>query len=93
MRTQAFSPALFSLILVFIVPMIGQADEPGWTNRIIKRGDDRVESRTTPILERPYRPLHFYGNTVRRTYYRGYPLPLPRDVLSSSTPAGPARKK
>jgi hypothetical protein len=24
--------------------------------------------------------LHFYGNMVRRYYYRGNPLPSPRDL-------------
>lgn len=33
-----------------------------------------------PITERPYRPLHFYGNTVRRLHYRGQALPAPRDL-------------
>lgn len=27
---------------------------------------DRAAIRATPILERPSRPGHFYGNTVRR---------------------------
>ncbi len=31
----------------------------------------RREIRAMPILERPSRPGHFYGNTVRRNYYRG----------------------
>jgi hypothetical protein len=35
--------------------------------------------RQQPILERPDRPGHFYGNTVRRMHRRGNPLPLPRD--------------
>ena len=26
--------------------------------------------RQMPLLERPNRPGHFYGNTVRRIYYR-----------------------
>jgi hypothetical protein len=30
----------------------------------------RREIRSMPILERPSRPGHFYGNTVRRNYYR-----------------------
>lgn len=33
---------------------------------IIARGELRQEIKSTPILERPNRPLHFYGNTVRR---------------------------
>ena len=35
---------------------------------IVARGQQRQEIKSTPILERPYRPLHFYGNTVRRQY-------------------------
>jgi hypothetical protein len=31
----------------------------------------RKDIRATPILERPSRPGHFYGNTVRRTAGRG----------------------
>lgn len=38
---------------------------------IIAFGQLRQEIKATPILERPYyRPLHFYGNTVRRQYAR-----------------------
>lgn len=33
---------------------------------IIARGQQRQEIKATPILERPNRPLHFYGNTARR---------------------------
>ena len=39
----------------------------------------RKEIREMPILERPSRPGHFYGNTVRRRYYRGTALPAPSD--------------
>jgi hypothetical protein len=31
----------------------------------------RKEIRQMPILERPSRPGHFYGNTVRRNNFRG----------------------
>lgn len=31
----------------------------------------RREIRSMPILERPSRPGHFYGNTVRRNATRG----------------------
>ena len=30
----------------------------------------RREIRSMPITERPSRPGHFYGNAVRRNYYR-----------------------
>ena len=56
-------------------------EEPGWLGIIIARGElkDRIES--TPILERPYRPLHVYGNTMRRNHYRGAPVPKLKDVV------------
>jgi hypothetical protein len=33
-------------------------------------GYSRAEIRSMPITERPSRPGHFYGNAVRRNYYR-----------------------
>lgn len=58
--------------------------EPGWLGVIRARGDLQQAIESTPILERPYRPLHFYGNAVRRSYYRGSPLPLPRDFVQGT---------
>ncbi|GAB5406132.1 MAG: hypothetical protein Aurels2KO_43630 [Aureliella sp.] len=60
------------------------AQEPGWTGRVIKVGEDRARSDATPILQRPYRPLHFYGNTVRRRHYRGTALPNPGDLVQTA---------
>jgi hypothetical protein len=57
----------------------GAAQEPNWYGVIVARGELRQQIESTPILERPNRPLHFYGNTVRREYYRGTALPAPRD--------------
>jgi hypothetical protein len=39
--------------------------------RIIVTGEAREQIQNTPILERPNRPLHVYGNTVRRRHHRG----------------------
>jgi hypothetical protein len=77
-----------SVVLVFAF-LFAQSDafgqmrggEPGWESRVIKRGVERTISRNTPIQMRPYRPLHFYGNTIRRRYYRGNAMPMPRDIL------------
>lgn len=60
------------------------ANEPGWTPRVIKVGEDREVSDRTPMVDRPYRPLHFYGNTVRRVYYRGRALPNAQDVRTTA---------
>ncbi len=54
--------------------------EPGWAPQVVLRGEERERLQATPILERPYRPLHFYGNTVRRLHYRGTPLPTVRET-------------
>ncbi|WP_442508782.1 hypothetical protein SH528x_000314 [Novipirellula sp. SH528] len=53
------------------------AAEPGWSPIIIPTGDYRQEIKSMPIEQRPYRPGHFYGNTVRRMHYRGEVLPRP----------------
>lgn len=64
--------------------LLAQAQEPGWSPYIIGSREFRAQIEQTPILERPYRPLHFYGNTVRRQHYRGFALPLPQDVVNSA---------
>ncbi len=51
------------------------AQEPGWYGRVILPESQRKIIEATPIINRPYRPLHFYGNTVRRRYYHGRALP------------------
>jgi len=51
------------------------AQQPDWSPTIIVRGEERQQIRATPIQQRPNRPLHFYGNTVRRIHHRGTPLP------------------
>jgi hypothetical protein len=51
---------------------------------VLAQGEQQRLIDATPILERPYRPFHFYGNTVRRQYYRGTPLPAPRDFVDGA---------
>ena len=67
------------------------AQEPGWSSVVIARGEMRQQIESTPILERPYRPLHFYGNAVRRAHYRGSPLAIRRSAQrgGSSCRRGP----
>lgn len=60
------------------------AQEPGWWGVVIAPEPIRSQVRSTPIIQRPYRPFHFYGNTIRRRYYRGTPLPAPRDIVQGS---------
>jgi hypothetical protein len=81
-------PAFYVAAVIFSLTVFAQitaADEPGWYPFTIARGTDRVIIENTPILERPYRPLHFYGNTVRRSHYRGNPMVMPKDVVRATT--------
>ena len=78
---------LFTLVAICI--LLGSAEwaggqEPVWTGRVLKVGPERAAMEATPIELRPYRPLHFYGNAVRRQYYRGTPLPAPRDFIDGA---------
>lgn len=56
--------------------------EPGWLPVVVATGDLQTQIEAMPIESRPYRPLHFYGNTVRRMHYRGTPLPRVGEVLA-----------
>ncbi len=78
--------AMAALVGWVTVVAVGQAQaqEPSWTTRVIKRGPERQVSQSTDILYRPYRPLHFYGNTVRRLHYQGRALPTRQDLQITS---------
>ena len=78
-RKAGFS--LFVLAVLGIATGEAQGQEPKWHPKVIVRGEERAQIKSTPIELRPYRPLHFYGNTKRRKHYRGNPLPMPRDIL------------
>lgn len=64
-----------------------RGQEPGWMGVIVARGELKQEIKSMPMVDRPYRPFHFYGNTVRREYYHGTRLPAPRKVLRGDAPS------
>ena len=74
-----------SLTVAFTDHQTAPAAEPGWSPVVIPTGEYRAKIKSLPIEQRPYRPLHFYGNSVRRSYYRGNPLATPRDVLTTTS--------
>jgi hypothetical protein len=47
------------------------AASAGFDPRIVTFGETRQQIQNTPVLERPNRPLHVYGNTARRRHSRG----------------------
>jgi hypothetical protein len=65
--------------ILFALPNTASADsnKPGWLGVVVARGELKQWIDSTPIVDRPNRPLHFYGNAVRREYYRGTPAPRP----------------
>lgn len=74
---------LIAIVIVLAAlssPRPAAAAEPGWVGQVVKPRSQREEIRQTPMIYRPYRPLHFYGNTVRRMYYHGRVLPAPSDL-------------
>ena len=79
------SVMLAVLVTLAVTMSRARAAEPGWAGQVVARGEMRQQLDATDILERPYRPFHFYGNTVRREYYRGTPAPLPRDMVSGAS--------
>ncbi len=79
--SASFAMALFGLATVLSADE-STAQQPGWSPKIIVTGEEREQIQATPIEQRPYRPLHFYGNTVRRIHYRGTPLPTMGETVA-----------
>jgi len=56
-------------VLALLLAALGEvrpADASDFDPRVITFGDARQEIKSTPVTQRPNRPLHVYGNTVRR---------------------------
>jgi hypothetical protein len=73
-RLTACVGAFIVAVTLFSGSVVG--DQPGWSPVVIATGAYRQQLQQTPITQRPNRPLHFYGNTVRRRYHRGPILDL-----------------
>ena len=54
------------LVVALTVPALLPVQETAASGPIIARGAEREAIKSTHILYRPNRPLHVYGNTVRR---------------------------
>ena len=66
------------LLTVFSTSLSGipaVAADTGFDPRIIVFGEERERIQNTPIEQRPNRPLHFYGNSVRRRNTRSVSRP------------------
>lgn len=74
--------AAAAMLVVLAASDSASAGEPGWSPVVIARGEYRDQIKSMPMEQRPYRPLHFYGNTVRRIHYRGTPTPSVRELVA-----------
>jgi len=81
LRHQLLVCSIVISLCCFAIPTAAQ--EPGWWGVVIADDATKARIEQVDILQRPYRLFHFYGNTVRRMYYRGNLRPTLRDVGSS----------
>jgi hypothetical protein len=79
MRTIAFA----ALLAAALAPFPAEAAGAGFDPRIVTFGDAREQIKSTPITQRPNRPLHVYGNTVRRRSQRAVAPAVVRPTRSS----------
>jgi len=64
------------LAAVTAIPAVGADFDP----RVVTFGSERDQIKSTPIEKRPNRPLHVYGNSVRRRHDRAMQSPPRGDV-------------
>jgi hypothetical protein len=69
------SVALAALLVAVVAPVPVEAAGAGLDPRIVTFGESRDQIKATPITQRPNRPLHVYGNTVRRRHQRSVASP------------------
>lgn len=57
---------VIALTLVAGLVDLGPVSAKDFDPRVITFGETREQIKSTPVTARPNRPLHVYGNTVRR---------------------------
>ncbi len=71
MNVRRVALGMFFLALIFVMgDVTATAANTGTSYPIIATGKQREQIKAIPITQRPYRPLHFYGNSVRRAHHR-----------------------
>lgn len=71
---------LTAAVLAATAALVATPDAPA-PARLVATNLTRAEIRSLPMLARPDRPIHFYGNAVRRRH---------RAMTAPQTPARPA---
>lgn len=72
MRVAGGRARAMLVAIVAAVAMLpdGEARASNFDPRVITFGESREKIKSTPIEKRPNRPLHVYGNSVRRRHTR-----------------------
>jgi len=70
-------PAVFATVAAAAVAPAAAAE---FDPRVVTFGSERDQIKSTPIEKRPNRPLHVYGNSVRRRHDRAMQSPPRGDV-------------
>ena len=69
--TLLLLPTVIAALAVSLPETALAARQTGFDPRVVTFGAEREQIKGTPIEKRPYRPLHVYGNSVRRRQTRG----------------------
>jgi hypothetical protein len=69
--TLLLLPTVIAALAVSLPETVHAANQTGFDPRVVTFGAERDQIKGTPIEKRPYRPLHVYGNSVRRRQTRG----------------------
>lgn len=76
------------ILLLAVTNASGEAPT-GWSPVVLPTGEYRATIQAMPIVQRPGRPLHVYGNTVRYRHQRTTGLqtgrPVRRILLGTDT--------
>lgn len=71
MNVRKAALGVFFLLMIFVMGDVSATTASASNSYpIIATGKQREQIKAIPITQRPYRPLHFYGNSVRRAYHR-----------------------
>jgi len=69
-RSLLLAPVAIAALAIPLPEPVQAASPTGFDPRVITFGAEREQIKSTPIEKRPYRPLHVYGNSVRRRQSR-----------------------
>lgn len=69
-RSLLVLPVVVASLAVSLPEPATAASQSGFDPRVVTFGAEREKIKNTPIEKRPNRPLHVYGNTVRRRQSR-----------------------